>query len=144
MPPIYNPFDWYWKKRDGTVFSSRRERELPADDPEYQAWLAKGHVPETYPVDTYGKENRDWMLALLKPWGLQIYPLTEAEEAEENMALRGSIEAGGFSIEPGDMDVPASMLDDATIERLRAHAYQRHRHAAFVRLGGKALPAKRR
>jgi hypothetical protein len=144
MPPIYNPFDWYWRKRDGSAYHSRREREVPADDPEYQAWLAEGRVPQQYPVDTYGKENRDWMLALLQPWGLQIYPMTEAEEAEENRALQADIEAGYFIRDPGDMDIPASMLDDSTIERLRAHAYQRHRHAAFVRLGGKTLPAKRR
>ena len=92
MPPIYNPFDWYWRKRDGSAYHSRRQREFPADDLGYQEWLAKGHTPRPYPVDNYGNENRDWMLAILKPWNLRIYPLTEVEAHERNWRQSGDIE----------------------------------------------------
>jgi len=93
MPPIYNPYDWYWRKRDGSAYHSRRQREVPADDPEYQVWLAKGHTPMQNPGDNYGQEKRDLVVAVLKPWGLKIYPLTEAEEYEEDRNYEGYCES---------------------------------------------------
>ena len=125
MPPIYNPFDWYWRKKDGTVFSSRREREFPADDPEYQDWLAKGHTPKQYPVDNYGKENRDWMLAILEPWSLRIYPLTEAEEIEASQRLQDQAGSGRVLVEPPTMDVPENLHDRKAVERYRVHLRMR-------------------
>lgn len=117
MPPIYNPFDWYWRKKDGTAYHSRREREVPADDPEYLAWLAEGHVPYQYPMDNYGKENRDWMLAILKPWNLRIYPLTKVEEYEDNQR------SAQRAIEPtGDMLLP-DQVEHQIAQRRKRRSY---------------------
>ena len=128
MPPIYNPFDWYWKKLDGSAYHSRREREVPADDPEYLAWLAEGHVPYQYPMDNYGKENRDWMLTILKPWGLRIYPLIEAEEYELHQRKYYHEGSGPYMVDLPSMDVPEDMNDREAVER-----YMRHLRGRQVR-----------
>ncbi len=135
MPPIYNPYDHYWRKQDGSAYHSRRECEVPADDPEYQAWLADGNVPKEHPRNHYGEEDREWMLAILQPWGLKIYPLTETEEYEENQSLQGQV--GGFVREPaGNMELGEKGIHDReAVERIKAHLHERHRYKALVRLG---------
>jgi hypothetical protein len=124
-----NPYDHYWRKKDGSVYSSRREREFPADDPEYLAWLVKENRPYEYPVDTYGKENRDWMLQILKPFGLRIYPLTEAEEYDEKILRQTrlvAVEAGCLTRElANSVDGGKSVLGAATWERLEGYAAER-------------------
>lgn len=96
MPPIRNPFNHYWRKKNGSVHHSGREREFPADDPEYQAWLAEGHTPSQYPVDQFGKESRDCMFNIVNPWRLTVLPMNEfgaveddaiRQEAEERWAI---------------------------------------------------------
>lgn len=148
MPPIMNPYDHYWKKRDGFAYHSRRQREFPADDPEYQAWLAEGHTPTPYPTGQFGQESRDCLLAILEPWGLKIYPLTEFEEYEEEQACLAIVKSAiqnGISIkEPDDkVYVGERMFDPKTFARLRALARERQQWEAFIRLSAKITAEKK-
>lgn len=50
---MYSIHDHYWRKRDGSVYSTGQSRELTAQeaatDQAYQAWLATGRHPTAYP-----------------------------------------------------------------------------------------------
>lgn len=71
MEKAYNPYDWYWLKEDGTVYSSARNAEFPADDPDYLAWQDSGGVPTPYPKDNSGRESRLELMKILAPYGIK-------------------------------------------------------------------------
>lgn len=87
-----NICDWFWLRESGkSVFASRRQIEVPIDDPEYQAWCAKGHRPQPYPKNMRGNESRDEMNNVLRPYGLRVFPLTPAEYAIEEEAREAGV-----------------------------------------------------
>ena len=88
----YDPCNWYWLKKDGkTVFSSKRQIEVPIDDSQFQKWLAAGGIPAPYPKDTRGNESRDEMNGILWDYGLRVHPLTAGELAVEEEAREAGV-----------------------------------------------------
>lgn len=71
--PICFPRDWYWLKQDGTVYSSRRQREYAASDADYNAWLAAGNLPTAYPKDLAGADSEADLSAVLAAYGMAVW-----------------------------------------------------------------------
>jgi hypothetical protein len=68
----YTPHNWYWRKADGTIFSSAAQGVVPADDPAYVAFQAAGGTPTPYPKDESGQESEAELAAVLAPYGLHV------------------------------------------------------------------------
>lgn len=79
----------YWARANGMIYSSERNMEVPADDEEYQAWLAAGGLPTAYPKDKNGNESVAELDAVLAPYDLRASSTT----AEEQRRLAFEIEA---------------------------------------------------
>lgn len=75
----YNPYDHYWRRSEGTVFSSRRQEEVSEKDPEYVAWLNDGQLPTAYPKDRHGHESIEELDKVLAPYGLAASTATMEE-----------------------------------------------------------------
>lgn len=78
----YDPFDHYWLRANGQLYSSARNIEVGDDDADYQAWLAVGNQPTMYPNDSTGVESIEELDKVLKPYGLRASPLTEEDLRE--------------------------------------------------------------
>lgn len=75
---MYNPYDHYWLRADGSIYSSARQTYLTGDDPQYLAWRAAGGYPTAYPRDEHGEESEDVLARVLAPYGLLTLPPTLA------------------------------------------------------------------
>ena len=87
MTSGYNPYNWYWHKADGTIYSSAAQGYVPEDAPAYQAFLAAGNTPTPYPKDEDGQESREELAKVLAPYGLKVYPLTPEESSAAFTAI---------------------------------------------------------
>lgn len=66
------PGDWYWRKKDGSVYSSARDVEVSGDDELFRAWLDGGGRPTPYPRDAAGNESWAELMKVLAPYGLGV------------------------------------------------------------------------
>lgn len=66
-PPTYTPSDWYWRRSDGALFSSRRIKFVSEEDEEYLLWKKgeAGRHWSIYPRDENGEESASALQALL-------------------------------------------------------------------------------
>lgn len=71
--------DRYYLRESGVLYSTKQEREVPADDPEYKNWLLRGNEVGHYSKDENGNESREEFKRLLAAQGLRLYPLTWEE-----------------------------------------------------------------
>lgn len=88
---MYNPRNHYWLRQDGTVYSSARQADVPADDADYLAWLAAGGVATRYPNDEHGEESAAELAAVLAAYGLLAYPDPNADIDAQILALEGTV-----------------------------------------------------
>lgn len=64
------PFDWYWLRSDGQVFSSAREAIVGSTDEAYKDWTAGGLVATPWPRDDAGAETDAELRGVLRPYGI--------------------------------------------------------------------------
>lgn len=81
VKPHFIPTDWYWHITDGKhrldvegtpvleeVYSSAKGDFVPADDPDYQAWINNSEIGDlTTPIDTI-----DDLKMVLAGWNLEF------------------------------------------------------------------------
>jgi hypothetical protein len=87
----YDPLNWYWRKADGTIYSSAAQGVVSDTDPAYVAFLAGGSHPTPYPRDTAGQESEAELAAVLAPYGL--YVSAAAARRAEILARLAEIDA---------------------------------------------------
>lgn len=96
----YNPYNWFWLKGSGKVYSSKHQEELASDDSRYLEFLKFGGQATPYPCDAQGEESEQELGAVLSQFGLSLYAPTLAEikaQAREALkAYRQQVEYGGF------------------------------------------------
>ena len=93
----YNPFDWYWIRKDGSLYASGRGGDVSAEaagrDIAYQAWLKAGGAPTPYPRDEAGQESRAELVKVLAVYGLRVYPLSLDEiQADFTAAIQAHLD----------------------------------------------------
>lgn len=76
---MYNPYDWYWLKQDGTVYSSARQRTYAQSNTDYKTWLGVNSMPTPYPKDASGNESDAEMSDVLSPYGIRFSPESAAD-----------------------------------------------------------------
>lgn len=74
-----DPAGGYWSRRDGRIYSAAARDYVPADDPCYRAWLARGNAPTHFPRDAARQESEAALLEILD----SRQPLTTADAPEE-------------------------------------------------------------
>lgn len=92
MSKQFNAADWYWRKADGTLFSSKRIATVPATDAAFVAWSADGTMPTAFPRDTAGQESLAELQAVLARDGMSAS--LEAYAA----ARRYAVETAGITV----------------------------------------------
>jgi hypothetical protein len=66
----YDPFNHYWVRDDGAVFSSAARGLVAADDPDFEAWKAAGQLTTVWPRDDTGAQTDAALNDVLTPYGL--------------------------------------------------------------------------
>ena len=67
---LYDPKNWYWTADDDRIFASARIAIVDADDPDFVAWLAAGHLATPWPRDLDGGQTTAALQDVLTPYGL--------------------------------------------------------------------------
>ncbi len=62
---MYNPFDWYWRRADGALWSSARAMLVTETDAAFEAWQSAGNAPTPWPRDAEGNESAAELRAVL-------------------------------------------------------------------------------
>lgn len=101
-PYRFDPRDWYWRCRDGSLFSSARIAFVGPGDADYLAWAADGRTPTPYPVDTEGNESAAELQVVLDPSG------GHATLAHYAGAVRYDFEVSGVAVTIGGEEVLVS------------------------------------
>lgn len=78
------PFDahnWFWRRRDGRIYSSARYGYIDGEDPDFTAWCAGGGVPTWFPTDEADVESEAVLTAVLVSYGVgrQAETLTDVK-----------------------------------------------------------------
>lgn len=63
--PVFSPANWYWRKDDGSTWSSGLGRLLKKSDPDPENWTV-------WPRDEAGDQTNDALAAVLAPYGLTM------------------------------------------------------------------------
>lgn len=66
----FDPFDWYWIKKDGTIYSSKVDSMVDMSNDSYKLFIKSGAKPTPYPKNAQGNECWFALMAVLKPYGL--------------------------------------------------------------------------
>lgn len=96
------PSDWYWRRQDGTLFSSNRIAVVPEDDDAFLEWSADGRVPSPYPKDEDGKDSEAELQAVLTPYNLSA-TLGHYARAKTWALRMGGAQIGDYFV-PTDAD----------------------------------------
>jgi hypothetical protein len=116
----YIPQNWFWRKTDGTIFSSAAQGFVPEDAPAYVAFLAAGSVPTPYPKDESGQESEAELAAVLRPYGLHVSQ--SAAKREEILARLAEIDAASIRPLRAVADGTAVQADTAKLAELDSEA----------------------
>ena len=66
----YDPADWYWRKEDGSLFSSARVATVSNEDETFLQWTQAGlRTPTNWPRDEHGAETVGALQSALDPVG---------------------------------------------------------------------------
>lgn len=65
--------DHYWARKDGRVYSSKRQGYVPNDDPDYLDWLASGKTPSTFPPGPDREDSENELRNVLRQHGLVAF-----------------------------------------------------------------------
>jgi len=87
------PFDahnWFWRRRDGRIYSSARYAYIDAEDPDFAAWRESGGVPTWFPTDEADVESEAALSAVLASYGVGRQPETLSDVKRR---LRDQIDA---------------------------------------------------
>ena len=66
---MYIPFNHYWIKSDGSIYSSRANAMISKDDAEYLAWR-QFNTPTPWPKSDRGAETDAALADVLSPYGI--------------------------------------------------------------------------
>jgi hypothetical protein len=116
----YTPQNWFWRKADGTIFSSAAQGIVPDDTPAYVAFLAGGAVPTPYPKDEAGEESEAELVAVLRPYGLHVSQ--GAARREEILTRLAEIDAASIRPLRAVADGTATAFDTAKLADLDSEA----------------------
>ena len=120
MGSAYDPYNWYWRKTDGTIFSSALQGVVSDADPDYVAFLAGGDHPTPYPKDTDGQESEAELAAVLAPYGL--YVSAAAARRAEILARLAEIDAASIRPLRAIADSTAAQADHDKLAALDSEA----------------------
>ena len=98
----YDPRNWFWIHRDGSVFSSARISTVAPGEPDYRDFLASGRLPTAYPTDEAGAESASELQAAIGRGG--GFASLEAYVA----ARRYALEIAGVAVKIGGAPVAVS------------------------------------
>jgi hypothetical protein len=99
MPNQYNPTSWYWLASDGRVFASAKQAIVDIHDADYEAWLAEGNIPTSWPTDTAGNQTDTDLQWVFDNAGVSIYvDLKSYAENARFLKETGGIIVGGVSV----------------------------------------------
>ncbi|MFS8114877.1 hypothetical protein QD460_24370 [Rhizobium jaguaris] len=90
MTTIYNPANWYWRKEDGSIYSSAKRAFVKQDDPAFIIWSLLGQPPTPYPRDEEGRESEEQLEKALND-GLEYSALLQ--EADRYLTIEGTSDA---------------------------------------------------
>jgi hypothetical protein len=68
----FNPNDWYWKARNGSVYARKRNSLVYSYDSAYLAFVAKTGGATPWPVDTTGKQTASALQEVLSAYGINV------------------------------------------------------------------------
>lgn len=68
----YDPFNWYWLRDDGAIYSSATQSIVSASNSAHKAWVKAGGIVTRWPVDDAGEQTDAAMLDVVSPYGLRI------------------------------------------------------------------------
>ena len=105
-PYRFDARDWYWKTRDGSLFSSARIAFVSPGDADYIAWAADGRTPTPYPCDPDGNESAAELQFVLDATG------GHATLSHYAGGVRYSIEVAGVTVTVGGAEVVVSTARD--------------------------------
>lgn len=74
MPKFYNPFDWYWLREDGVIYSSNSQSYVSENDTIYASWCESGGSATLWPRDEKGIQTDAALQDVLTPYGLKLPP----------------------------------------------------------------------
>lgn len=105
------PNDWYWQAVDGRVFASARGVVITTIDAVFQAWLAAGHVPTSWPRDDAGNQTDAALQDVLTPLGLFVSMAAYASaKRRATIAAGTTVSVGGAAIPTwADADTQAAL-----------------------------------
>jgi hypothetical protein len=72
MLRFYNPYDWYWLRDDGTLYSSKEQKYISPDDQSYIMWSEGGGTATSWPEDEKGVQTDAALQDVLKPYNLKL------------------------------------------------------------------------
>ena len=113
-----DPFDHYWLRDDGAVFSSAKQALVPADDPDFVAWLAiDGHYTTVWPRDDAGAQTDQALNDVLTPYGLAFgaegarqAAIAEVLAYEAQKSFDASVRAQIEAAKPADLPALVAKL----------------------------------
>jgi hypothetical protein len=79
MLRFYNPFDWYWLRGDGKLYSSKAQEYITDSDPTYTMWSDGGGVATIWPQDEKGAQTDVALQDVLKPYNLNLPAAAKTE-----------------------------------------------------------------
>lgn len=102
MSKQYDARDWYWRREDGSLFSSARIESVADSDPDFLAWAEDGTPVSQYPRDEAGNESVAELQRVLDAYDLH------ASLAAYQAKVRYGAEIRGVTVEVGGEPVPVS------------------------------------
>lgn len=101
----YNPCDWYWKRQDGRVYSSKKQEFVDQDDADLQRFLDDGGWTTDFPVDDTPERNEseEELAKVLAEYGIELFKPTPEEELHRAKAnKKAAIDANTSRIRDRD------------------------------------------
>ena len=70
--PLVNPLNWYWKAKDGRIYSSAKNALVYSYDSAYLAFVATNGGTTPWPTDTNGVQSTAAMQAIMTPYQIVL------------------------------------------------------------------------
>lgn len=101
----YNPHDWYWKRGDGRIYSSKAQGYVNDDDPEFQQFAKAGGWATDFPVDDSPERNESEkeLTKVLAAYGIEMFrPTPEEALSRAKQSKKDAIDANTNRIRDRD------------------------------------------